>query len=100
MRLHPPNFSTINGVEAEEGAVLVSMNGQLKVLDMSDMAPNPSKIAAWRYACQDMRTALTNWRGINAKDLVMFNALLGKINIQPIAAASPVLAMPVCGVGP
>ena len=92
----PPTFSQINGVEAEEGAVLVSMNGQLKVLDMSDMAPNPSKLAAWRSVCADMRTVLTNWRDINAKDLVALNAMLARNNLKPIAAASPAIPMPVC----
>ena len=94
---HSPNFSTINGVEAEEGAVLVSMNGQLKVLDMSDMAPNPSKLAAWQYACRDLRTALTNWRAINATELVALNGTLSRNKIAPIAAAAPVLSMPECG---
>jgi hypothetical protein len=91
------SFSVINGVEAEEGAVLVSMNGQLKVIDMSDIPPNPSKLAAWRNVCTDLRSALTSWRAINATDLVAFNALLLKNNLKPVAAATPVLALPVCG---
>jgi hypothetical protein len=89
-------FSTINGVEAEEGAVLVSMNGQLKVLDMSDIPPNPTKLSAWRNVCTDMRTAVTNWRDINAKDLIAFNAMLVKNNIKAIPTASPSLPIPVC----
>jgi hypothetical protein len=95
----PPgvSFSVINGVEAEEGAVLISMNGQLKVIDMSDIPPNPSKLAAWRNVCADLRSALTSWRAINATDLVAFNALLLKNNLKPVAAATPVLALPVCG---
>jgi hypothetical protein len=94
----PPgvSFSVINGVEAEEGAVLVSMNGQLKVIDMSDIPPNPSKLAAWRNVCTDLRSALTSWRALNATDLVTFNALLQKNNLKPIAAAAPVLPVPVC----
>jgi hypothetical protein len=90
------SFSVINGVEAEEGAVLVSMNGQLKVIDMSDIPPNPSKLAAWRSVCTDLRSALTSWRAINTTDLVAFNALLLRNNLKPIAAAAPVLALPVC----
>ncbi len=89
-------FSTINGVEAEEGAVLVSMNGQLKELDMSDIPPNPTKLAAWRHVCTDMRTAVTNWRDINAKDLIALNPLLAKNNIKSIPTASPSLPIPVC----
>ena len=91
----PTAFSVINGVEAEEGAVLVSMNGQLKVLDMSDIPPNPSKLAAWRSVCTNLRTAVTAWRDINAKDLIAFNAVLTKNNIQPIPPAAP-LPLPVC----
>ena len=91
-------FSTINGVEAEEGAVLVSMNGQLKVLDMSDIPPNPTKLAAWRSVCADLGAAVANWRDINAKDLVALNALLGKNNIKSIPPASPSLTLHVCTV--
>ena len=91
------SFSTINGVEAEEGPVLSSMNGQLKVIDMSDIPPNPTKLAAWRNVCTDLRAALTSWRSINATDLVAFNGILRKNNLTPIAAAAPVLPLPVCG---
>jgi hypothetical protein len=91
------SFSVINGVEAEEGAVLVSMNGQLKVIDMSDIPPNPTKLAAWRNICGDLRSALTSWRAINATDLVAFNALLLKNNLKPVAPATPMLPLPVCG---
>ncbi len=93
-----PSFSTINGVEAEEGAVLLSMNGQLKVIDMSDIPPNPTKLAGWRNVCTDLRTALTSWRAINATELVAFNGLLTKDHLKPIAAATPVLPPPVCGI--
>jgi hypothetical protein len=72
------------------------MNGQLKVLDMSDIPPNPTKLAAWRHVCTDMRTAVTNWRDINATDLVAFNAMLTKNNLKPIPQASPTLPLPVC----
>jgi photosystem II stability/assembly factor-like uncharacterized protein len=89
-------FSRINGVEAEEGAVLVSMNGQLKVLDMSDIPPNPTKLAAWRSVCTDLQTAVTSWRDINAKDLIALNALLAKNNLTSIPAASPQLSLPEC----
>jgi hypothetical protein len=93
---HAPTFSQINGVEAEEGAVLVSTNGQLKVLDMSDIPPNPTKIHAWQNVCSDIRTVLTEWHDINTKDLVALNAVLAKNNIRPVSAASPVIAEPVC----
>jgi hypothetical protein len=63
---------------------------------MSDIPPNPTKLAAWRNVCTDMRTAVTNWRDINTKDLIAFNALLAKHNIKSIAQASPLLPIPVC----
>ena len=96
----PPAFSTINGVEAEEGAVLASMNGQLKVLDMSDIPPNPTKLAGWRNICTDMRAVIASWNEINAKDLVALNGVLAKNNLKLVAAASPALAAPACGAVP
>jgi photosystem II stability/assembly factor-like uncharacterized protein len=95
----PPNFTTLNGTEPEEGAVMVSMNGQLKIQDYGDMAPTETMRNAWSGVCRDMRTALTEWRAINAKDLVAFNALLAKNNLQPIPAAAPGIPMPVCTLG-
>ena len=89
-------FSVINGVEAEEGAVLVSMNGQLKVLDMSDIPPNPTKLAAWRSVCTDLRAAVATWSEINRNDLVALNTLLAKNNLTSIPTAAPSLPIPVC----
>jgi hypothetical protein len=43
-----------------------------------------------------LRSALTSWRAINATDVAAFNAILLKNNLKPIAAATPVLALPVC----
>jgi hypothetical protein len=63
---------------------------------MSDIPPNPTKLTAWRNVCTDMRTAVTNWRDINAKDLIAFNAMLVKNNIKAIPTASPSLPIPVC----
>jgi photosystem II stability/assembly factor-like uncharacterized protein len=96
----PLNFTSLNGTEPEEGAVMVSMNGQLKMQDYGDMAPTESMRKGWTKVCTDMRTALTEWQAINAKDLVAFNALLTKNNLQPVPAASPAIAMPVCTLGP
>ncbi|HYV98024.1 MAG TPA: hypothetical protein VE967_11255, partial [Gemmatimonadaceae bacterium] len=62
--------------------------------------PNPTKLAAWRNVCTDLRTALTSWRSINATDLVAFNDILKKNNLTPIASAAPVLPLPVCVVAP
>ncbi|HEY2904458.1 MAG TPA: hypothetical protein VGJ29_01060 [Vicinamibacterales bacterium] len=96
----PPNFTSLNGTEPEEGAVMVSMNGQLKIQDYGDMAPTESMRKGWTQVCTDMRTALSEWQAINAKDLVAFNALLTKSSLQPIPTASPSIAMPTCTLGP
>jgi photosystem II stability/assembly factor-like uncharacterized protein len=94
------NFTTLNGVEAEEGAVLVSLNGQLKVMDMSDIPPNPSKLRAWRMVCSDLRATVTAWRAVNTRDLPGFNTLLSRHGLPPIAAASPALMPPTCTTAP
>ncbi len=91
-----PDFTTLNGVEAEEGAVLVSLNGQLKVMDMSDMPPNPSKLKAWRMVCSDLRSTVLAWRAVNDKNLPAFNALLSQNGLAPIPAATPALVPPAC----
>ena len=44
----------------------------------------------------DQRTDII---AINATDLVAFNALLTKNNLQPIPAASPAIPMPACTLG-
>ena len=96
----PLNFTTLNGTEPEEGAVMVSMNGQLNIQDYGDMAPTETMRKGWAHVCSDMRTALGEWQGINAKDLVAFNALLTKNSLQPIPAASPAITTPTCTLGP
>ncbi len=89
------NFSAINGNEGGEG-VKFSMNGQLRTNDAGDMAPNESMRRGWVNACTDLRSAITAWRVINDKDLVAFNAVLTRNNLRPIAAAAPMLPIPVC----
>ncbi len=91
-----PSFTTLNGVEAEEGAVLVSLNGQLKVMDMSDLPPNPSKLKAWRMVCADLRATVLAWRTVNTRNLGALDALLTQDGIAPIPAVAPALVPPVC----
>ena len=95
----PPNFTSLNGTEPEEGAVMVSMNGQLKIQDYGDMAPTETMRKGWTQVCRTCAPPSSEWQAINAKDLVAFNALLTKNKLQPIPAASPAIAMPVCTVG-
>ena len=82
----PPNFSGLVG----------AFNRQLETLDYADMAPNEPITRAYAAACSDLRTAVTNWKNINAKDLAEFNAVAAKNNVKPIPAASPALAVPAC----
>jgi hypothetical protein len=63
------------------------------------MAPTETMRNAWTQVCRDMRTALSEWQAINAKDLVALNSLLTRNNLQPIPAAAPAIAMPVCTLG-
>jgi hypothetical protein len=64
---------------------------------MSDIPPNPTKLAAWRNVCTDLRSAITSWRAINATDLAAFNALLLKNNLKAVSPATPMLPLPACG---
>jgi photosystem II stability/assembly factor-like uncharacterized protein len=94
-----PNFAAINGREGGEN-VLFSMNGQLRTNDSGDMAPTEPMWRGWVSVCTDLKSAVTTWREINDKDLVAFNAVLTRNNLQPIAAASPALVAPMCAGAP
>jgi hypothetical protein len=72
---------------------------QLNTLDFGDMAPSEPMIAVFTPACTDLKTAVTEWRSINTKDVVALNALLAKSNLKPIPAVSPLPAVPVCTLG-
>jgi photosystem II stability/assembly factor-like uncharacterized protein len=98
-RTLPPSFAVINGKEGGEN-VLFSMNGQLRTNDSGDMMPTEPMWRGWVNVCTDLRTAVAAWRAINTRDLVAFNAVLTRNNLQPIAAAAPALPMPVCAATP
>ena len=82
----PPNFVAING----------TMTQALTALDNGDMAPNEAMRNGYIAKCTDLKTAITSWKTINTVDLPAFNAILSRNNVKPIAASSPVLAVPVC----
>ena len=84
----PPSFVAING----------SLVRQLNALDTGDMAPTDAMNAAWLAGCRELRTAVTTWRDINAKDLPALNALIAKGGGKAIPAASPLPAVPSCAV--
>jgi hypothetical protein len=81
------SFALVGGTEPGEGSLLISMNGGLRNQDYGDMAPPEPAIRGWINACTDLHKAVTNWKAINAKDLVAFNAVLARNDIRPIAAA-------------
>jgi hypothetical protein len=94
------NFAAINGKEGGEN-VLFSMNGQLRTNDSGDNPPTAPMLHGWVNVCTDMRSTITTWRSINEKDLVAFNAVLTRNNMQPIAAAATSdLPMPACVAAP
>jgi hypothetical protein len=68
----------------------------MNTLDAGDMAPTEVMTRSYVSACTDLRTALTNWAAINARDLAAFNAVLAKNNQTPLAAASGPLPTLVC----
>jgi hypothetical protein len=65
-------------------------------MDNGDMAPNESMRKGYIAKCTDLKTAITRWKTINTTDLPAFNAILTRNSVKPIAASSPVLAIPVC----
>jgi photosystem II stability/assembly factor-like uncharacterized protein len=82
----PPNFATLVG----------AFNRQLETMDVADMSPNEPITHAYTMACADLRTAVINWKTINAQDLPAFNAIATRNNIKPIAPAMPALTVPAC----
>ena len=65
-------------------------------MDPGDMAPNEPMQRAYAASCNDLKTVVTSWMGLNGSDLTTFNSVLQKNDLKPIAPASPALAMPVC----
>ncbi|HEY6853444.1 MAG TPA: hypothetical protein VI139_04300, partial [Gemmatimonadales bacterium] len=82
-----PTFVGVNG----------ALGGEINSLENGDMAPTPAMLAAYAGACDDLKSAVTRWAGINGAALTAFNAVLTQNNLKPIPAASPALAVPVCG---
>ena len=68
----------------------------IDTLDFGDMAPNEPMAGAYKSVCNDLKTAVQNWRTINTQDLPVFNAILAKNSVAPMAAASPLPTLPAC----
>ncbi|MGH7653388.1 MAG: WD40/YVTN/BNR-like repeat-containing protein [Gemmatimonadaceae bacterium] len=81
-----PNFAGLVG----------ALNRQLDGLDAGDLAPTESMMRASRWACADLRTAVSNWKAVNGAELAAFNKVLTANGAHALAAATPSLAAPVC----
>jgi hypothetical protein len=79
-----PSFTRVQG----------SLVSQLNTLDSGDMAPNEPMLKAFQVLDGELKTVITNWNALNAKDLVAFNAVLAKYNLKTIPAAPLALAGP------
>jgi uncharacterized membrane protein (DUF441 family) len=75
------------------------MNRQLDGLDFGDQAPTEPMLRSFSWACADLKTAVANWKAINAVDLAAVNAVLSKSGLPAIKAATQALAVPVCSAG-
>jgi hypothetical protein len=80
-----PNFAGVMG----------AMNRQLDGLDAGDLAPTEPMLKAWAWACADLRTAVSNWKAVNAVDVPALNKLIAASGSKPLTAA-PGLVAPVC----
>lgn len=73
-----PSFVAVNGAFVR----------QLETLDFGDMAPSDPMMIANVMAYNQLKAALANWKTLNDKDLSVFNELLVKNGLKPIAAAT------------
>jgi hypothetical protein len=62
-----------------------------------DAAPSASALAAIEESCSELAAALTKWRDLNSLSLAPLNAVLDKLKISPLPAAS---SSPVSPPGP
>lgn len=69
-----PNFVGVN-------AALIR---QLDTLDFGDMAPNEPMQKAYVAGCTELKTAVTTWADLNAKDLAALNTVLEQNKLAPL----------------
>ncbi|HEV2672343.1 MAG TPA: hypothetical protein VGU74_14720, partial [Gemmatimonadales bacterium] len=81
-----PSFVSVNG----------NLVNQINALEQGDMAPTPAMLASYAAACNDLVSAVTTWSRIKGAGLTAFNAVVTKHNLQPVTAATPAIAVPVC----
>lgn len=57
-------------------------------MDSGDMTPSETMRKVCEKTCADLKTVVANWKALNAKDLVAFNAVLAKHSMKAIPSAS------------
>jgi hypothetical protein len=82
-----PSFVGVNG----------ALVRQLNQLELGDGAPTPGDLADYASACSDLSKAAAAWHALNEKDIVAFNTVLAKNNLQPVVGAPSPLVVPTCG---
>ena len=68
---------------------------QLTTQENGDMAPTAAMLQGFAVTCRDLTTALTSWRGMNAKDLPVLNAALTKSGAKGVSTGTA-LPTPKC----
>ena len=61
-----------------------------------DEAPTQSQIDTWEDACKKYDVTVAEWKKVQSQDLVAFNALLSKNNLDPLQVAPSTLIDPPC----
>jgi hypothetical protein len=82
----PPNFTGVNG----------ALVGQLNAQDLSDMAPTPGALAAFRTTCKELTTVAAAWQRLSTTDLVALNIILKERGRTIIPLATGTVTMPSC----
>ncbi|HEY3886543.1 MAG TPA: YCF48-related protein, partial [Vicinamibacterales bacterium] len=72
-----------------------SMNHLLEELDSADFAPTSSMTGAYAGACDELRSALSNWRAAQSNELTRVNAALSAAG-APLLTMPATIALPVC----
>ena len=65
-----------------------AFNRQILGNDFGDMSPNEAMLAVATSLQKDLRTVQANWRALNEKELVAFNAVLAKNGLKAIPPVS------------
>ncbi|HYL62714.1 MAG TPA: glycoside hydrolase [Candidatus Methylomirabilis sp.] len=61
-----------------------------------DEAPTQAQIDTWEADCKDYNATVAAWKKIQSQDLVAFNTLLSKNNLNPLHVSATALTDPSC----